>query len=417
MRLVFATKINNVSIDINKVRADFPILSQKIYGKDLIYLDSGATAQKPQCVIDAETEMYTHWNSNIHRGVHFLSNQSTDRYEKSRMIIKDFLNAKSEKEVIFTSGTTASINLVAHSLGDFCIEKGDEIIVTEMEHHSNIVPWQLLCQRKGAVLKVIPVTDCGELNIDAFKSIISERTKIVSVAHVSNTLGTINPINEIAQIVHNYNAYFVVDGAQGVQHGKVDVQAMDCDFYAFSGHKLYAPTGIGVLYGKEEILEQMPPYMGGGDMIKEVSFNGTTFAELPLKFEAGTSNYVGAYALGEAINYVNSVGVDNIEEYEQDLLKYATNKLSTIDGLKIYGTAKNKVCTISFLLDGIHHYDTGMILDKLGIAVRTGHHCTQPLNERFNIDGTVRASFTFYNTKAEVDALYDGLLKVKQMFS
>lgn len=406
-----------MSIDKQKIRADFPILSQKVHGKDLIYLDSGATTQKPNCVIEAEKEMYTLWNSNIHRGVHYLSNQSTDRYEKSRTIIKEFLNAKSGKEVIFTAGTTASINLIAYSLGQLCVKKGDEIIVTQLEHHSNIVPWQLLCERTGATLKVIPVTDNGELDIDALKKIINNKTKIVSVAHVSNTLGTINPIKQIADIVHNYNAYFVVDGAQGVQHGKVDVQEMDCDFYAFSGHKIYAPTGIGVLYGKENILEQMPPYMGGGDMIKEVSFAKTTYAELPLKFEAGTANYVGAVALGEAINYVNSIGVDNIWEYEQDLLNYATNKLLTIEGLKIYGTAKHKVCTISFLLDGIHHHDTGMILDKLGIAVRTGHHCTQPLAARFGIEGTVRASFTFYNTKDDVDALYEGLIKVKQMFS
>lgn len=389
---------------------------QDVYKKPLVYLDNGATTQKPQQVIDAELEMYNVLNSNIHRGVHYLSNCSTDKFEEARRKVKEFINASSDKEIVFTAGTTASINTVAFSLGEYCIESGDEIILSEMEHHSNIVPWQMLCERKGAKLKIIPVLDNGELDIDAYGKLLSDKTKIVSVTHVSNTLGTINPISKITEMAHEKGAYVVIDGAQGIQHGQLNVKDVDCDFYVFSGHKIFAPTGIGVMYGKEEILNRIPPYQGGGDMIDTVTFEKTTYAELPFKFEAGTANYIGAVGLGAAIDYIVSLGVDDIAEQEQELLDYATKKLSSIDGLKIYGTSDNKVSTISFLLDGIHHLDTGMILDKLGIAVRTGHHCTQPLTKRFGIDGTVRASFAFYNTKEEVDALYDGLLKVKELF-
>ncbi|MCT4636649.1 MAG: cysteine desulfurase [Bacteroidales bacterium] len=403
-------------MDLNKIRKDFPLLLQDVYKKPLVYLDNGATTQKPQQVIDAELEMYNVLNSNIHRGVHYLSNCSTDKFEEARRKVKEFINASSDKEIVFTAGTTASINTVAFSLGEYCIESGDEIILSEMEHHSNIVPWQMLCERKGAKLKIIPVLDNGELDIDAYGKLLSDKTKIVSVTHVSNTLGTINPISKITEMAHEKGAYVVIDGAQGIQHGQLNVKDVDCDFYVFSGHKIFAPTGIGVMYGKEEILNRIPPYQGGGDMIDTVTFEKTTYAELPFKFEAGTANYIGAVGLGAAIDYIVSLGVDDIAEQEQELLDYATNKLSSIDGLKIYGTSDNKVSTISFLLDGIHHLDTGMILDKLGIAVRTGHHCTQPLTKRFGIDGTVRASFAFYNTKEEVDALYDGLLKVKELF-
>jgi cysteine desulfurase/selenocysteine lyase len=405
-----------VSLDLNKIRKDFPLLLQDVYKKPLVYLDNGATTQKPQQVIDAELEMYNVLNSNIHRGVHYLSNCSTDKFEEARRKVKEFINASSDKEIVFTAGTTASINTVAFSLGEYCIESGDEIILSEMEHHSNIVPWQMLCERKGAKLKIIPVLDNGELDIDAYGKLLSDKTKIVSVTHVSNTLGTINPISKITEMAHEKGAYVVIDGAQGIQHGQLNVKDVDCDFYVFSGHKIFAPTGIGVMYGKEEILNRIPPYQGGGDMIDTVTFEKTTYAELPFKFEAGTANYIGAVGLGAAIDYIVSLGVDDIAEQEQELLDYATKKLSSIDGLKIYGTSDNKVSTISFLLDGIHHLDTGMILDKLGIAVRTGHHCTQPLTKRFGIDGTVRASFAFYNTKEEVDALYDGLLKVKELF-
>jgi len=405
-----------VSLDLNKIRKDFPLLSQDIYKKPLVYLDNGATTQKPQQVIDAELEMYNALNSNIHRGVHYLSNCSTDKFEEARKKIKDFIKASSDKEIVFTAGTTASVNTIAFSLGEYWIEPGDEIILSEMEHHSNIVPWQMLCERKGAKLKVIPVLDNGELDIDAYGKLLSDKTKIVSVTHVSNTLGTINPIAKITEMAHSKDAYVVIDGAQGIQHGQLNVKDIDCDFYVFSGHKIFAPTGIGVLYGKEEILNKIPPYQGGGDMIDTVTFEKTTYAELPFKFEAGTANYIGAVGLGAAIDYIVSVGIEDIAEQEKELLEYATKKLSSIDGLKIYGTSENKVSTISFLLDGIHHLDTGMILDKLGIAVRTGHHCTQPLTKRFGIDGTVRASFAFYNTKEEVDALYDGLLKVKELF-
>lgn len=405
-----------MSLDLNKIRKDFPLLLQDVYKKPLVYLDNGATTQKPQQVIDAELEMYNVLNSNIHRGVHYLSNCSTDKFEEARRKVKEFINASSDKEIVFTAGTTASINTVAFSLGEYCIESGDEIILSEMEHHSNIVPWQMLCERKGAKLKIIPVLDNGELDIDAYGKLLSDKTKIVSVTHVSNTLGTINPISKITEMAHEKGAYVVIDGAQGIQHGQLNVKDVDCDFYVFSGHKIFAPTGIGVMYGKEEILNRIPPYQGGGDMIDTVTFEKTTYAELPFKFEAGTANYIGAVGLGAAIDYIVSLGVDDIAEQEQELLDYATKKLSSIDGLKIYGTSDNKVSTISFLLDGIHHLDTGMILDKLGIAVRTGHHCTQPLTKRFGIDGTVRASFAFYNTKEEVDALYDGLLKVKELF-
>ncbi len=403
--------------DVDKIRADFPILNRKIYGKDLIYLDNAATTQKPQVVIDSIAKYYSELNSNVHRGVHFLSDKATTAYENSRSRIATFINAKNSYEIIFVRGTTEAINLVANGYGNEFVKEGDEVIVSYLEHHSNIVPWQMLCQRKNAVLKVIPVNDDGELNIDEYKKLLSEKTKIVAIVHTSNSLGTKNPVKEIIELAHNAGAVVLIDGAQAVQHTKVDIRELDADFFAFSGHKIYGPTGIGVLYGKESLLNAMSPYQGGGDMIKNVSFDLTTYNELPYKFEAGTPDICGAIVLGDAIEYVSQVGLDNISEYESELLKYGTDKLKEIDGFRLYGNAKNKASVISFLLEGIHPYDVGTILDKMGIAVRTGLHCTEPLMKRFGIPGTVRASFAMYNTKNDIDALVDGVKKAKKMLS
>ena len=405
-----------MSLDINKIRADFPILNQTIHGKPLVYFDNGATAQKPIRVLDALDKMHRELNANIHRGAHFLSEQSTEKYEDAREVIRGFINAESTREVVFTAGTTAAINLVAFSFGEKFVKAGDEVLVSEMEHHSNIVPWQMMCERKGATLKVLPFDNNGELQMDLLPNLLTEKVRIVAVNQASNSLGTINPIKEIIALAHSRNIPVLIDGAQGIHHIGMDVKDIDCDFYAFSGHKIYGPTGIGVLYGKEKWLEQLPPYQGGGDMIATVTFSKTTYAELPLKFEAGTANYIGAVGLAEAIRYLQSIGVDAIAEHEEKLLKYATERLSSIPGLTIYGNAPKKVSLISFLLDDIHPYDTGMILDKLGIAVRTGTHCTEPVMQHFGISGTVRASFGLYNTTEEIDRLYDALLRVKQMF-
>lgn len=404
------------NLNIQKIRNDFPILSQQVYKKPLVYFDNGATTQKPQVVIDEELKIYTHENSNIHRGVHYLSEQLTQRYEDARKVVQKFINAPHDHEVIFTSGTTESINTIAFSFGEKYIHEGDEIIISTLEHHANIVPWQMLCERKNAVLKVIPINEKGELLVGEYEKLISTKTKIVAVNHVSNVLGTVNDVKRIIEIAHQYDIPVLIDGAQSVQHGKVDVQELDCDFFVFSGHKIYGPNGIGVLYGKEKWLNQMPPFMTGGEMIKKVTFEKTTFNELPFKFEAGTPNYVAAIGLAKAIDYIQNVGLENIATYEKELLDYATQKLEAIEGLKIVGTAKEKVSVISFNLENIHHYDAGMVIDKMGIAVRTGHHCAEPLMQRFNMEGTIRASFSFYNTKEEVDKLCDAISTVKQMF-
>lgn len=406
-----------LSLDIQKIRKDFPILNQKVYNKPLVYLDNGATTQKPQVVIDEEVRIYSQENSNIHRGVHYLSEQLTKRYEDARKAVQKFINAPHDREVIFTSGTTESINTIAFSFGEKYINKGDEIIISALEHHANIVPWQMLCERKKATLKVIPINEKGELLLDEYQKLISPKTKIVAVNQVSNALGTVNDVKKLIDIAHQQNIPVLIDGAQSIQHGNVDVQELDCDFFVFSGHKIYGPNGIGVIYGKEKWLNEMPPFMTGGEMIKKVTFEKTTFNELPFKFEAGTPNYVGAIGLVAAINYIQDIGLENIAAYEKELLDYATEKLESIDGLRIIGTAQKKVSVISFVLDNIHHYDAGMVIDKMGIAVRTGHHCAEPLMDRFNIDGTIRASFSFYNTKEEIDKLYEAILTVKQMFS
>ena len=402
-------------INIQKVRDDFPILSQKVYGKPLVYFDNGATSQKPKVVIETINRLYTEQNASIHRGVHYLSEQTSELYENARINVQEFINARFSQEIIFTSGATGSINMVAFSFGEAFVRPGDEIIISEMEHHSNIVPWQMMCQRKHAKLKVIPFTDDCELRIDEYKKLLSDKTRLVAVTQVSNSLGTINPIKEIIDLAHDAGARVLIDGAQGIQHSKVDVQALDCDFYAFSGHKIYGPTGIGVLYGKEKLLYDMPPYQGGGDMVECVTFEKTSYNHLPFKFEAGTSNYIGAIGLGTAIDYVKSVGLENIAAYEHELLLYATEKLQQIEGLRIYGNAANKVSIISFLVGNIHPYDMGMVLDKMGIAVRTGTHCTQPVMDRFEIEGTIRASMVFYNTFEEIDRLYEAILKAKEM--
>ncbi|MDR2065275.1 MAG: cysteine desulfurase [Prevotellaceae bacterium] len=403
-------------IDVINIRKDFSVLNTKIYGNPLIYLDNAATAQKPECVIQTVAELYRTANANIHRGVHFLSEQCTEKYEQAREKVRQFINAEKKSEIIFTSGTTGSINTVATSFGEQFVFEGDEIIVSEMEHHSNIVPWQMLCKRKNATIKIIPFDDKGVLRIDLLDSLINERTKIIAVTHASNVLGTINPVRQIIAKAHSYNIPVLVDGAQAVPHGNVDVCDLDCDFYTFSGHKIYAPTGIGVLYGKEKLLEQMPPYQGGGDMISTVTFEKTTYAQLPLKFEAGTLNFIDAIALGAAIDYINKTGRQNIIEYEHKLLDYATQKMSAVEGLKIYGEADEKVALVSFLLKDIHHLDTGMILDKKGIAVRTGTLCAEPLLTHFGKTGMVRASFVFYNTFDEIDILCENLKKISLMF-
>ena len=405
------------SLDIQKIRNDFPILNQQVYKKPLVYLDNGATTQKPQVVIDEEFKIYSQQNSNIHRGVHYLSEQLTQRYEDARKVVQKFINAPHDYEVIFTSGTTESINTIAFSFGEKYISEGDEIIISTLEHHANIVPWQMICERKKAIFKVIPINDKGELLLDEYQKLISPKTKIVAVNQVSNALGTVNDVKRIIDIAHQNNIPVLIDGAQSVQHSKIDVQELDCDFFVFSGHKLYGPNGIGVLYGKEKWLNEMPPFMTGGEMIKKVTFEKSTFNELPLKFEAGTPNYVSAIGLATAIDYVQELGLENIAAYEKELLEYATQKLESIEGLRIIGTAENKVSVISFILENIHNYDAGMVIDKMGIAVRTGHHCAEPLMDRFNIEGTIRASFSFYNTKEEIDKLYEAILTVKQMFS
>jgi cysteine desulfurase/selenocysteine lyase len=403
--------------DVMKIRENFPILKTLVRGKPLCYLDNAATNQKPQQVIDTLTEYYTSMNSNIHRGVHTLSEKATSAFEGARIKIKNFINAGSEKEIIFTRGTTESINLVSNSFGRSNLKEGDEILITGMEHHSNIVPWQLIAAEKNAVLKAAPITDSGELILEEFEKLITERTKIISVVYVSNTLGTINPVEKIIEIAHRHGVPVLLDAAQAVSHIPVDVQKLDCDFFAFSGHKLYGPTGIGVLYGKEKILEQMPPYMGGGDMISRVTFTKTTYNELPFKFEAGTSNIADAIGLGAAIDYVNSIGLNSIFKYEKYVLDYATNELSNVEGLRIIGTAPEKSSVISFVLNNVHPHDVGTFLDYEGIAVRTGHHCTQPLMDRFKIPATSRASFAMYNTIEEADILVEGVKKVIEAFS
>ena len=405
------------NFNIQQIRADFPILNEKIRGKQLVYLDNGASTQKPQAVIDAESYYYEHQYANIHRGVHYLSQIGTDLYENVRKQVQQFIHAKHDHEVIFTKGTTNAINLVAYTYGRKFINEGDEIVVTEMEHHSNIVPWQMLCDEKKCVLKVIPLQADGTILLEDAEKLITPKTKLVSVVYVSNALGTINPIEELIAIAHKNGAKILIDAAQAIQHFTIDVQALDCDFLVFSGHKIYGPTGTGILYGKEGILNEMPPYEGGGDMIKTVSFKGTTYNDLPFKFEAGTPNIAGCIALGTAVKYVQEIGIENISTYETEILNYATEKLSAIEGLTIYGTAKQKSSVISFLLDGIHPYDVGVILDNMGIAIRTGHHCAQPVMDHYEIPGTCRASFSFYNTKEEVDMLVEGILKAKKMLS
>ena len=403
-------------LDIQKIRADFPILSQKVNGKPLVYFDNGATSQKPQVVIDSIAKYYQEINANIHRGVHTLSQLATDAYENSRGKIQQHINAKFAHEVLFTSGTTHGINLVANGFASL-LKSGDEVLVSAMEHHSNIVPWQMLCEKTGAVLRVIPMNENGELIMTEFDKLLSNKTKIVTVNHISNALGTVNPIQYMIDKAHEFGAAILIDGAQAVPHLKPDVQELDCDFYVFSGHKICGPTGTGILYGKELWLNKLPPYQGGGEMIKEVTFEKTTYAELPHKFEAGTPNIAGGIALGTAIDYMNQVGFENIQIQEKELLDYGTKRLLEIEGLKIYGTAKEKTSVISFNIEGIHPYDIGTIIDKLGIAVRTGHHCAQPIMDFFKIPGTIRASFAFYNTKEEIDVFVEGVKRAQLMLS
>jgi cysteine desulfurase / selenocysteine lyase len=404
------------TLDVAAIRRDFPVLHQEVYGKPLVYFDNAASAQKPLAVTERINHYYQHEHANIHRGVHYLSQQATDAYEKARLRVQDLLNAQHAHEVIMTSGTTHGINLVAQSFGQKYVKAGDEILISAMEHHSNIVPWQLLCEHTGANLKIIPVDDKGVLDMEAYERLLSERTRLVSVVHISNTLGTVNPVAEIIRLAHAQDIPVLIDGAQSVPHDRVDVQALDADFYVFSGHKLFGPTGIGVLYGKEKWLEEMPPYMGGGDMIKTVRFEGTTFADLPHKFEAGTPNIAAGIGLGAAIDYVEGLGYEAIGQWEAELLAYGTERLSEIEGMRFIGQAPEKASVISFLVGDIHPYDAGTILDRLGIAIRTGHHCTQPLMHQYGIPGTIRASFAFYNTKAEIDQMIEGLHRVKQMF-
>ncbi len=402
--------------DIQQVRADFPILSRQIYGRPLVYLDNGATTQKPLCVLDAMRDEYLNVNSNVHRGVHWMSQQATELHEAARETVRRFIHAANTTEIVFTRGTTEGINLVAATFAESQMQAGDEVIVSVMEHHSNIVPWQLQAAKRGMVIKVIPMNDKGELLIDEYERLFTDRTRMVSVCHVSNVLGTVNPVERIIRIAHAHDVPVLVDGAQSAPHIPIDVQRMDCDFYAFSGHKMYGPTGVGVLYGKEAWLEKLPPYQGGGEMIENVSFERTTFERPPLKFEAGTPDYVATNGLAKAIAYMERLGMDNIARHEQDLTRYATQQLQQIDGLRIYGNAADKDAVISFLVGDIHHMDVGTLLDRLGIAVRTGHHCAQPLIDRLGILGTVRASFALYNTRDEVDALVDGIRRVARMF-
>ena len=407
--------MNNEKIE--QIRAEFPILTEKIYNKPLIYFDNGATTQKPRCVVEKIDQGYYHLNANIHRGVHYLSQKATEAHEAARQSVAEFLGSGKREEIIFTRGTTEAINLVAFSFGEAFCKPGDEVIVSVMEHHSNIVPWQMLCERKGMKLRVIPMNEKGELDIEAYALLLTERTKIVSVAHVSNVLGTINPVKEIIRIAHEKNIPVLLDGAQAVPHLKVNVADLDADFYVFSGHKIYGPTGIGVLYGKEKWLNAIPPYQGGGEMIASVSFEKTTYNDLPYKFEAGTPDYIGSTALAEALRYVQEIGIEEIAAYEHELTVYATQRLGEIENMRIIGTADAKSAVISFLVGEIHPYDIGMLLDKLGIAVRTGHHCAQPLIDSLGIPGTVRASFAFYNTKQEIDSFVDALKRVVAMLS
>lgn len=402
--------------DIYQIRKDFPILSREVYGKPLVYLDNSATTQKPRIVVDAIANEYYSENANVHRGVHFLSQQATELHESARAKIAKFLNASSPSEIVFTRGATEGLNLVASSFGEAFLKEGDEVIISAMEHHSNIVPWQLLEMSKGIKIKVIPITEDGELRVDEYEKLFDERTKLVSVTHVSNVLGTVNPVKELATIAHSHNVPILIDGAQSVPHIKVDVRDMDCDFYAFSGHKIYGPTGIGALYGKAEWLEKLPPYQGGGEMIKNVHFGHTEFEDAPLKFEAGTPDYVGSHSLATAIDYVESLGLDNIAAHEHELLEYATKRLESIPGMRIFGKAKNKSAVISFVVGNIHPLDLGTLLDRLGIAIRTGHHCAQPLVESLGVQSVARASFGLYNTLKEVDALFNGIERVMKMF-
>jgi len=413
--MTIETIAKNSTLNIQKLRQDFPILSKKVNGKPLVYLDNGATAQKPKQVIDAISNYYQTQNANVHRGVHQLSIEITVAYENARTTVQKHLNAAFSKEIIFTSGTTESINLVANSFGKKYIKAGDEIIISEMEHHSNILPWQMLCEEKGAVLKIIPINEKGELLIDEYKKLLCGKTKIVAVTHISNTLGTINPVKEIIALAHEKNIPVLIDGAQALPHIKVDLQDLDADFYCFGAHKIFGPSGVGILYGKEKWLNEMPPYKVGGGTIKTVTFEKTEYADLPLKFEAGTPNIEGGIGLAAAIDYVNEIGLENIGAYECELLEYATKKLSAVEGLRIIGTAKEKASVISFVIEEVHPLDVGTILDKQGIAVRTGHHCTQPLMEHFGIPGTIRASLVFYNTKEEIDVLVNGIQKAIKM--
>lgn len=402
--------------DIQKIRADFPILSRKVYGHPLVYLDNGATTQKPRMVVDAIADEYYSVNANVHRGVHFLSQQATELHEASRQTVRTFINARSTNEIVFTRGTTESINLLASCFGEEFMQRGDEVIISVMEHHSNIVPWQLLAAKKGIAIKVVPMNDKGELLQEEYKNLFSERTKIVSLAHVSNVLGTINPVKEMIAFAHEQGVPVLIDGAQSVPHMPVDVQELDADFFVFSGHKVYGPTGVGVLYGKEEWLDRLPPYQGGGEMIRSVSFEKTTFNELPFKFEAGTPDYIGTTGLARALDYVSLIGMEQIAAYEHELTRYGMQRLKEIPGMRLFGEAEQRGSVISFLVGDIHHFDMGTLLDRLGIAVRTGHHCAQPLMQRLGIEGTVRASFGLYNTREEVDALAAGIERVGRMF-
>jgi cysteine desulfurase/selenocysteine lyase len=407
----------SVDIDVNLIRRDFPVLQTMVHNKSLVYLDNGATTQKPRIVIDKLNELYETKNSSIHRGVHFLSEQMTGEYEYAREVVRKFINARDTSEIIFTSGATGSINTLAFSFGDKYIKEGDEIIVSEMEHHSNIVPWQMLCGRKKAKLRVIPFDENGELILNEYLILFNDKTRLVALTHVSNSLGTVNPVKEMIRIAHEYMVPVLIDGAQAIQHGRVDVQDLDCDFYAFSGHKIFGPTGIGILFGKEALLDVLPPYQGGGDMVDCVKFDKTTYNILPFKFEAGTSNYTAAIGLGTALEYINSIGLDAIMQHEKKLFAYTGGRLKEIEGLDIYGNAKEKISVFSFLIQGLHPYDIGMILDKMGIAVRTGIHCAQPVMDHFQISGTIRASMVFYNSFEDIDRLVEGLKKARTMLS
>ena len=400
----------------SKVRADFPILSRMVYNRPLIYLDNAATTQKPQCVIDAISEEYQSVNANVHRGVHYLSQKATELHENARERVRQFINARSTSEILFTRGTTESLNLMASSYGEAFLKEGDEILISEMEHHSNIVPWQMLCERKGCRIKVIPPNERGEIEMENYEKLFTEDTRLVCVAHVSNTLGTVNPVKEMGRIAHAHGAHILVDGAQSVPHFNVDVQDLDCDFLAFSGHKVYGPTGIGVLYGRESLLEQMPPYQGGGEMISRVTFEHTTYEKLPYKFEAGTPDYVGSHALAVALDYVDSIGMDKIHAHEQALTRYAMQQMSQIEGIRLYGTSEEKDAVVAFNVGDIHPLDIGTLLDRLGIAIRTGHHCAQPVMEHYGVEGMCRASFALYSTQSEVDTLIAGIERVRKMF-